>query len=107
MNRNIVIVKADGDFGSFNAAAEDEHLISLGARDAVIAAIGAAFPGIEWSESGAGVAGGITFDVGIDDPVEDVVAILDAAAALEPLLQFVRANGWHAVESGAGDFIDA
>ena len=107
MNRNIVIVKADGDFGSFNAAAEDEHLVSLGARSEVIAAIETAFPGIQWSESGAASAGAITFDVGIDDPVEDVVAIVGPDEPIEPLLDFVRANGWHAVESGGGDFIDA
>ena len=39
MSRNIVIVKADGNFRSFNEAAEDEHLLSLGARDAVIAGL--------------------------------------------------------------------
>lgn len=107
MARNIVIVKADGDFRSYNDAAEDEHLLSLGSRDSVVAAIEASFSGIQWQDSGAGVHGAITFDVGVDDPVEDVVAILDDENSLDSLLAFVRANGWHAVESGHGEFIDA
>ena len=106
MSRNIVIVKADAEFRSFNEAAEDEHLLSLGARDAVVAAIETAFPGITWQESGAGVLGSLTFDVGIDDPVEDVVVVADDDSEIETVLQFVRDNGWHATESGSGAFID-
>jgi len=106
MSRNIVIVKADAEFRSFNEAAEDEHLLSLGARDAVVAAIEAGFPGVVWQESGAGVAGSLTFDVGIDDPVEDVVVVAADDTEIETVLQFVRDNGWHATESGSGAFID-
>lgn len=106
MTRNIVIVKADGEFRSFNEAAEDEHLLSLGARDSVLAAITEAFPGITFDESGAGAVDGLLLEVGIDDPVEDVAAVLPQDADVEPLLAFVRAQGWHATESGGGAFID-
>lgn len=106
MGRNLVIVKTDGAFRSYNEAAENEHLISLGARDAVTAAIDSAFTGLAWTESGSAVVGGLGFEVGIDDPVEDVVITLDDDGALSAVLGFVRANGWHAVDSGAGEFID-
>jgi hypothetical protein len=106
MTRNIVIVKADGEFRSYNEAAEDEHLLSLGARDAVIAALSAGFPGLALDESGSGAAGGYTIEVGIDDPVEDVTVVLDDAADIETVLAFVRENGWHATESGGGAFLD-
>lgn len=106
MTRNLVIVKADANFRSFNEAAEDEHLLSLGARDAVVTAIEAGFPGIVWQDSGAGVLGSLTFDVGIDDPVEDVVVIATDDSAIPTVLQFVRDNGWHATGLGGGEFID-
>ncbi len=106
MTRNLVIVKADGAFRSFNEAAEDEHLISLGARDAVVAAVNAAFPSLVWSEGGSAESGSLSFDVGIDDPVEDLVVTLTDDAQLAEVLDFVRANGWHATDSGMGAFID-
>ena len=106
MTRNLVIVKADGEFRSFNEAAEDEHLISLGARDAVVAAVDAAFPGLTWSDGGSAGSGSLSFEVGIDDPVEDLVVTLTDDAQLAAVLAFVRANGWHATDSGMGDFID-
>lgn len=106
MGRNLVIVKTEGSFRSYNDAAEDEHLIGLGARDAVIAAVDAAFPGLTWSDSGSATHEGVGFEVGIDDPVEDLVVTLEDDAALEGVFAFVRANGWHAVDSGGGDFAD-
>jgi hypothetical protein len=106
MSRNLVIVKADGDFRSFNAAAEDEHLVSLGARDAVVAAVDAAFPNLEWSDGGSATHEGLRFEVGIDDPVEDLVATLDDDVHLPAVLAMVTANGWHATDSGMGEFID-
>ena len=106
MSRNLVIIKADGAFRSFNEAAEDEHLISLGARDAVVAAVDAAFAGLTWSEDGSAETGALSFQVGIDDPVEDLVVTLDDDSQLGAVLDFVRANGWHATDSGMGEFID-
>ena len=106
MARNVILVKVDGSFRSFNAAAADEHLISLGARNAVSAAIEAVFAGIEWNESGEAQASGVRFELGIDDPVEDVVAVVTDDAALELVLQLCRDNGWHATESSSGEFLD-
>ena len=106
MGRNLVIVKTDGEFRSFNKAAEDEHLVSLGARDAVIDAVDAHFPGISWSEGGSGDLDDLRFDIGIDDPVEDLVVTLDNDARFGDVVELVKANGWHLTDSGMGDFLD-
>ena len=106
MSRNLVIVKVDGSFRSFNQAAEDEHLISLGAHGAVSAAVGARFAGIVWTDGGSGEHGSLRFDLGIDDPVEDLVVTLDDEEHLEAVLDLARANGWHVTESGMGEFLD-
>ncbi len=106
MGRNLVIVKADGNFRSFNEAAEDEHLVSLGAHGAVLAAVESHFPGITWSDGGSGEHGSLRFDVGIDDPVEDLVVTLADDASFNDVLEFARANGWHVTDSGMGQFLD-
>ena len=106
MGRNLVIVKADGEFRSFNKAAEDEHLVSLGARGAVIEAVDAHFPGISWSEGGSGDLTDLRFDIGIDDPVEDLVVTLDNDARFGEIVELVKAYGWHLTDSGMGDFLD-
>ncbi len=106
MSRNLVLVKVDGAFRSFNEAAEDEHLLSLGARGAVISAVDALFPGIVWLDGGTGEHGSANFEVGIDDPVEDLVVELKDDSQLDIVFDLCRANGWHATESGMGAFID-
>ncbi len=106
MGRNLVIVKTDGEFRSFNNAAEDEHLVSLGARGSVIEAVDAHFPGITWSEGGSGDLTDVRFDIGIDDPVEDLVVTLDDDARFDEVVELVRTNGWHLTDSGMGDFLD-
>lgn len=106
MSRNLVIVKVDGNFRSYNEAAEDEHLISLGARDAVISAIDSAFAGVTWSDGGSGELGSLRFDVGIDDPVEDLVATLADDTQFHAVLELARAQGWHVTDSGMGPFLD-
>ena len=106
MSRNLVIVKTDGNFRSFNQAAEDEHLVSLGALDAVLAAVNAEFSGITWSDGGSGEHGSLRFDIGIDDPVEDLVVTLADDAQFTTVLEFARQNGWHVTDSGMGEFLD-
>jgi hypothetical protein len=109
--RNIVIVKFAGSFHTFNEAAEDEHLLNLGAREGVQVAIDAVFEGIEWNEAGwgewRGGGGAVTFDVGSDDPVETlVVQVAPGTDADSRILTLCKSNDWHATDSGMGEFID-
>ena len=107
MGRHLVIIKTDGEFRSFNKAAEDERLVSLGARKAVLDAVDARFPGITWSDGGSGDLTDVRFDIGIDDPVEDLVVTLDDDTRFGEVIDLVKANGWHLTDSGMGDFLDS
>jgi hypothetical protein len=111
MSREISVVKFSGTFRTLNQAAEDEHLLALGSRKEVEAAIDAAFGEIDWSDPGwgewSGAEGTIRFSVGSEDPVESLVLHVDADDAVNPLIvSFCRANDWHATESGMGPFLD-
>jgi hypothetical protein len=107
MTRNLVIVNFKGNFHSYNEAAEDEHLLPLGSREQVKAAVDSAFGKLEWSEEGFAELADVSFDVGSDDPVETlVVQVHDGADIDLELFGLARENSWHITDSAMTEFID-
>jgi hypothetical protein len=107
MPRNLVIVNFHGTFQSYNEAAEDEHLLPLGSREQVKAAVDSAFGKLDWSDEGYAELTEISFDVGSDDPVEELVAQVQDGADVElELFGLARENSWHITDSSMGEFID-
>jgi hypothetical protein len=112
MSWEIFVVKFAGDFTSVNEAAEDEHLLDLGSLEAVTAAVTAVFPETDWTEPGWGSwkdgEQTVGFDIGNENPVETLALHIEADDSIvAKVLQLCADNGWHAAESGDGEFLDA
>ena len=106
----VFIVNLDGTFRSRNEAAEDEHLLDLGAVQAVKAAVVEAFPGTLWSDadgSWSGDGGTVRFDLGDEDPVQTLDLHVDADDdVVLRISDLTGAQGWRAGDSADGLFLN-
>jgi hypothetical protein len=110
VSRDVAIVRIRGKFRPAKEVEEGDCL-PLGDLKRVTGAVNSAFPSAEWSNPTWAVYIGPDFEIEIDlDGVESgnvmVLHVHGSGDAAPAVLRLTEANGWLAIDTSRGEFID-
>lgn len=111
MSWDISIIKFSQSYESIDQIPDKAQTLPLGAKSAVHEAVSQFFPSTDWSDSAWGVFdspyGSIEFNLGSDDPAQSMMLHVRASnEIISPIVALCKEQGWSAVDSGSGDFLD-
>jgi hypothetical protein len=111
MSWDVAIVKINGPFRPIEEV-DDADYLPLGSVQAVIDAIGAAFPKAEWSDDQTQAiydGGEYSIEFALQSIEEANTVVLNVRGSGDPIpqiLNLTKANGWTAVDCATSEFID-
>jgi hypothetical protein len=110
MSWDVAIVRVGGEFRSIEDVQQEDYL-PLGDLKSVHAAVRAAFPSAEWDTPTWAVYVATNFEIefaldGVESGNTIILHVHGTGDPIPSLLKLTEANGWLAIDTSTGEFID-
>jgi len=111
MSWDVLIQRYDGVPPSVDAIPDDFRFPSMGDASAVRGLISTACPSVDWSDPAWGILDGdgysIEFNFQEDGEVDSfMLHVRGGGDAISPIVSLCKTNGWVALDTSTGDFMD-